>query len=99
MMKYFNVTIPSDTRSGRMLNIFFVQVKKAIWGRTNSQTCRGNQSAIPETCKADATEWSGDKCNGKTDCEISTNYIEAALEDPCPGVAKYIKVEWTCKDY
>lgn len=71
-----------------------VKVTKALLGRApNSDMCY--TYAYPGSCpQVDVLQYYTDTCTGSPYCALS--YPPSAVQDPCPGVRKYIELEWCC---
>ena len=100
---FFSITATSRVvicTGGRILlrcepgNISIVQV---LYGRTDASICSLSSSAPTSTdCElstADAKVRS--ECEGETSCYVlaSNSFF---LGDPCPGISKYLSVEYQC---
>ncbi|XP_045072097.1 L-rhamnose-binding lectin CSL1 [Coregonus clupeaformis] len=75
-----------------------VFLQKALYGRTDSQTCSQGrpQSQLTNTkCSQEGTLalWS-QRCDGKQVCEV--NMRETQISDPCYGTYKYLDVTYAC---
>ncbi|KAM3872152.1 L-rhamnose-binding lectin SML-like [Diretmus argenteus] len=74
-----------------------ILVKKALYGRTDSETCSegrpAGQLANTECSLAAAVDVLKTRCDGKTVCELIANVFTS---DPCVGTAKYLDTTYTC---
>uniref|UniRef100_A0A4W5QCE8 SUEL-type lectin domain-containing protein n=1 Tax=Hucho hucho TaxID=62062 RepID=A0A4W5QCE8_9TELE len=75
-----------------------VFLQKALYGRTDSQTCSQGRppSQLTNTkCSQEGTLalWS-QRCDGKQTCEVNMRVNQ--ISDPCPGIYKYLDVTYIC---
>eukprot|EP00794_Sanderia_malayensis_P015693 gene15693-17276_t len=71
-----------------------IDVRSAFYGRKSRQHCAtGDISNVQ--CSVDATNFAKHYCHGKTWCYAGAN--SASLSDPCPGISKYMEIEYECK--
>eukprot|EP00794_Sanderia_malayensis_P015694 gene15694-17277_t len=71
-----------------------IDVRSAFYGRKSRQHCAtGDISNVQ--CSVDATNFVKYSCHGKSWCYAGGN--SASLGDPCPGISKYMEIEYECK--
>ena len=77
-----------------------IAVTGVFWGRTSADVCPSDDGDTRLDCEA-AAETEGivkGKCEGKESCELEARH--ALLQNPnsqhCPGVNKYLTVNYTC---
>uniref|UniRef100_A0A672ZPA5 SUEL-type lectin domain-containing protein n=1 Tax=Sphaeramia orbicularis TaxID=375764 RepID=A0A672ZPA5_9TELE len=73
-------------------------VHSALYGRTDSKTCsegKAPQLLANTKCSQRGTlDVLKKRCDGKRVCELNTNVVRTS--DPCPGIYKYLEVNYTC---
>lgn len=71
-----------------------VKILNAKWGRSSLDTCY--KASETELCDPKGvTKKAKKSCNGKTSCDFEL--VAKNREDHCPGVRKYIEIEYTCR--
>lgn len=78
-----------------------VFINSASWGREKDNFCCPNKQegqCQANSCSApfDATSLLAEKCGGASECSWTKD--DFALEDPCAGTFKYMKVDYECRD-
>jgi hypothetical protein len=75
-----------------------VAFNAAVWGRAqnNDLVCPHNTiaSRIAFHCQRDVALELSNTCGSSTDCKFDVT--SALLGDPCPGVYKYLKIDYSC---
>ena len=75
-----------------------MQIHQAFYGKRNGHDCRGPISyrdTVTDCMKNTAFDSVHYLCNGRQSCDLAA---ESALfgDDPCPGVNKYLEVQYSC---
>jgi len=71
---------------------------KATYGRRNNTICSTEEDnfAAAVSCTTDSTNMINFTCHYKPFCILSAD--SGQLGDPCPGISKYLEIEYTCID-
>lgn len=78
-----------------------IKIEASFYGRIDATTCPSSiasQNTVPTSGCSSTTALSKTQaeCDTKTSCDISSS--NAVFGDPCPGVVKYLSVEFYCVD-
>lgn len=66
-----------------------------MYGRDSSSVCSNDTGSLSAQCHSqNATIILGQLCNGKPNCALIVS--TALFGDPCPGIAKYANIYYTC---
>ncbi len=66
-----------------------------MYGRNNASVCTSDTGIQSAQCESEtATAVLSQLCNGQPNCVLIVS--TALFGDPCPGMAKYADVEYTC---
>ena len=72
-----------------------VAIQNAVYGGySNMKTCLYNGTI---NCTISVTRMVKSLCEGRQNCTIMVN-DELSKEDPCPGLQKYLYLEYNCAD-
>ncbi|XP_060076784.1 uncharacterized protein LOC132556394 [Ylistrum balloti] len=72
-----------------------VRINEVFYGRVNAKTC-GPSPPVTKPCSTrSALTALRSQCAGKQSCSVTAD--PSLYTDPCPGIDKYLQVEYTCK--
>lgn len=84
-----------DTLHLKFPTSLVLKISYANYGRLSKKVCHGQNSARTTSCIAKSSmSHVKDTCHNKTSCSIAAS--NKVFGDPCGGVFKYLKVEYTC---
>lgn len=76
-----------------------IVIYQAAFGRQDNHTCADGRDVeqVNQTCPTRDTVVAKIRrtCEGRQDCTVSV-YTDA-LGDPCPGIYKYLQIEYACR--
>ena len=89
-----------DTKTFECPTSQYLHFHMVFYGRSNPGTCAGNRkvndTGYDERCYEKRKTYLQGLCEGKGSCTFTLG--ETFNGDPCVGVKKYLRVEYTCVD-
>lgn len=71
-----------------------VKITFALWGRLDNSICCTDPKLCSQ-CRHYVTYLAQEYCQSTSNCTVKANNA-AFYMDPCPGVLKYLKIDYTC---